>query len=47
MSRFVLGALALVLGLTLVEELAIHLWLAIVVAIAAAYIGRRHTRNNV
>ena len=45
MERVVIGLLALFLGLYLIQELAAHLWLALVFAIVAGLVGR-HLRGR-
>jgi hypothetical protein len=45
MERVVIGFLAFFLGLALIEELAAHLWLALVFAVVAALVGR-HLRGH-
>lgn len=45
MERVVIGLLAFFLGLVVVEELATHLWLALVFAVVAGVVGR-HLRGR-
>jgi len=45
MERVVIGLLAFFLGLVLIEELAAHLWLALIFAIVAGVVGR-HLRGR-
>jgi hypothetical protein len=45
MERVVIGLLAFFLGMILLEEMAAHLWLALVFAIAAGIVGR-HLRQH-
>jgi hypothetical protein len=45
MERVVIGLLAFFLGLTLIQEMAAHLWLALIFAVVAALVGR-HLRGR-
>jgi hypothetical protein len=40
MERVVIGLLGLYLGLVLIDEMAAHLWLALVFAVVAGFVGR-------
>jgi hypothetical protein len=45
MERVVIGLLAFFLGMILLEEMAAHLWLALVFAIVVGLVGR-HLRQH-
>jgi len=47
MMRVVIGLLAFFLGLMLIQEMAAHLWLALVFAIVAIGVGRHMQGRDV
>jgi len=47
MMRVVIGLLAFFLGLMLIQEMAAHLWLALVFAIVAVVVGRHMQGRDV
>ena len=47
MERVVVILLGFFLALVLIEEMAVHLWLALIFAVGAGVVGRHLRRNGV